>query len=90
VTSLPSLVGDAAVLFDPYDRADIASAIHRLWTDGQLRQELIARGRAKVGELDWQRCAARYRDLYRRVARRLPTEAQVGPSAAIRSGGTKA
>jgi len=70
VTSLPDLVGDGALLFDPLDHADIASAIHRIWTDDALRAELVRRGRQRVETLDWATCARRYRALYRAVAGR--------------------
>lgn len=70
VTSLPDLVGDAAVMFDPRDPDDIARAIHRIWTDDGLRQTLVARGATRVSALDWPDCAAKYRDYYRAIARR--------------------
>jgi glycosyltransferase involved in cell wall biosynthesis len=68
VTSLPELVGDAAVLFDPYDPADIASAIERLWTDPAFAADLVKRGRARVVRFDWHRTALTMRAHYRNVA----------------------
>lgn len=70
VTSLPDVVGDAAVLFDPRDISDMADAIHRAWADDALRAELTRRGRYRVEDLDWPRCARRFRDAYRAAAGR--------------------
>lgn len=48
-TSLPEVGGDAALYFDPEDHADMAQALARLWSDKALRDELVRRGRARVG-----------------------------------------
>ena len=68
VTSIPDLVGDAAVMFDPEDVRDIAQAIERLWTDAHLRRQLAVRGLSRVEGLDWDNAAHTYRALYRLVA----------------------
>jgi glycosyltransferase involved in cell wall biosynthesis len=48
VTSLPEVAGDAALLFDPYDVAQITAAIERLEREPALESSLIARGRQRV------------------------------------------
>lgn len=68
VTSLPDLVGDAALLFDPTQPQEIAEAIRQLWTDEHLRQKLIIRGRNRVSQFDWKHIACIYRAIYRRMA----------------------
>jgi glycosyltransferase involved in cell wall biosynthesis len=68
VTSLPDLVGDAALLFDPTDVDAIAAAIAILWTDSERASELAARGRARVAALSWPDTARQLRAHYRRVA----------------------
>ena len=68
VTSLPELVGQAALLFDPLDPGDIAEAIWRVWMDGALRDSLVRRGRERVRVLNWLDTARIYRDLYRAIA----------------------
>jgi glycosyltransferase involved in cell wall biosynthesis len=70
VTSLPELVRDAAIVFDPFEANAIASAVERLWTDDQLRARLVERGRARAAQFDWNRTARLMRAHYRRVARR--------------------
>lgn len=69
-TSLPALVGDAAIVFDPESVEAIASAIERLWTDEGLRAQLAERGRSRVAEFDWDRTARTMRAHYRRLAGR--------------------
>lgn len=45
---LPAEVGDAGLLFDPYDVADMAEKIYEIWTDENLRLKLIAKGTTKA------------------------------------------
>ena len=66
VSSLPEVVGDAALMIDPYEPAAIADAMHRVLTDAALRASCQRRGpgpraRVLVGALD----RARARDLRR-------------------------
>lgn len=70
VTSLPALVGDAAIVFDPTSVEAIAAAIEQLWTDDGLRALLVERGRARVAEFDWGRTARTLRAHYRQLAGR--------------------
>jgi glycosyltransferase involved in cell wall biosynthesis len=65
VTSLPELVGDAAILFDPLVETEIADAIWRLWDDEAERRTLSHRGLRRAVALDWRTTASEYIDLYR-------------------------
>jgi len=47
-TSLPEVVGGAAVLFDPNDYCDVAGALLKVWNDDTLRAKLISRGRLRA------------------------------------------
>ncbi len=57
VSSLPELVGDAAVLVDPNDVEAIADGLHRLLCDQALHDRLRAAGLARAAEFDWTRTA---------------------------------
>lgn len=57
--SLPEVAADAALLFDPTDATDIARTMEQLLTDATLRERLVARGRQRANEFDWDRCTAR-------------------------------
>jgi glycosyltransferase involved in cell wall biosynthesis len=56
-SSLPEVAGDAALLVNPLDVAQIADGIQRLVTDAALRSALIARGRAHAATFTWRRAA---------------------------------
>lgn len=70
VSSLPEVVGDAAVLVDPYEPASIAEGIRRVLSDETLRADLKARGLARAREFSWQRSVRRIREIYAEVAQR--------------------
>jgi glycosyltransferase involved in cell wall biosynthesis len=54
VSSIPEVVGDAALLFDPRSPADIAGQLERLLHDAPLRQELVERGRQRAQQFSWE------------------------------------
>jgi glycosyltransferase involved in cell wall biosynthesis len=57
LSSMPEVVGDAAVLVDPYDVQSIADGIHRAVSDEPLRQVLIERGRLRAQTFSWRHAA---------------------------------
>jgi glycosyltransferase involved in cell wall biosynthesis len=67
VTSLPSLLAGAGVVFDPRDVEEMAAAIERVWTDEDLRGRLASDGPARAAQFDWDRTARLFRAHYRRV-----------------------
>jgi glycosyltransferase involved in cell wall biosynthesis len=68
VSSLPEVVGDAALLIDPMDPAAIARAMARVLGDPRLREDLVRRGRERVKAFSWARSVARIREVYAEVA----------------------
>jgi glycosyltransferase involved in cell wall biosynthesis len=66
--SLPEVVGDAALLIDPFDVIGLAAAMRRLWQEPALREEMVGRGRARAGQFSWRRAAEETLDVYRRAA----------------------
>jgi glycosyltransferase involved in cell wall biosynthesis len=69
VASLPEVVGDAAVMVDPYDTDALATAIARVVESPDLRQELSERGMKRAGLFSWEKTARQtvkvYEDVYR-------------------------
>ncbi len=63
--SLPEVVGDAGLLVDPTDVAQIAAAIDRLFADDGLAAELAERGLARARHFSWERTAAALRAIVR-------------------------
>jgi len=57
VSSIPEVVGGAALLFDPYNVNEIASAICRMITDEQLRKQLAQRGFGRIKKYSWKNSA---------------------------------
>ena len=57
-SSIPEVVGDAGLLFDPLDVPAITDALIRVLTDEPLRQRLIAAGLARAPEFTWERATA--------------------------------
>jgi glycosyltransferase involved in cell wall biosynthesis len=56
-TSIPEVVGEAALLFDPRNPDSIAEAMRRLLSDTTLRQSLIARGHEQATVFSWEKAA---------------------------------
>jgi glycosyltransferase involved in cell wall biosynthesis len=56
-SSLPEVVGDAAVLVDPQSVDEIADGLARVLESETLRAELTARGRARARHFSWERSA---------------------------------
>jgi glycosyltransferase involved in cell wall biosynthesis len=73
-TGLPDVVGDAGLLFDPDDLAEMAGQLQRLWTDAELRESLRERGRQRAAEFSIDHTARLFRAHYRQVGDRALTE----------------
>jgi glycosyltransferase involved in cell wall biosynthesis len=67
VSSLPEVVGDAALLVDPYDPESIAEGMRRVLTDADLRATLRARGLAQVQQYSWQQSIEQVHRIYNEV-----------------------
>jgi hypothetical protein len=55
--SIPEVVGDAALLFDPRQPDSMATVCSQLLADDGLRQTLITRGRERATRFSWERAA---------------------------------
>jgi glycosyltransferase involved in cell wall biosynthesis len=67
VSSLPEVVGDAALLVDPYDPDSIADGCRQVLTDAQLRATLCARGRAQAEKYSWRQSIEQVHQIYMEV-----------------------
>lgn len=68
-SSLPEVVGDAALRVPPLDVAAWADAIEALWHSPERRADLARRGPAQAARFSWARAAAETLAIYRRVGR---------------------
>lgn len=64
-TSLPEVVGDAAITVDPSDEDALCDAMLRVLSDADLRDGLRAKGLRRAQDFSWTRCADRTVELYR-------------------------
>jgi len=67
VSSLPEVVGEGAILVDPYDPRSIAEGMRAALTDGELRDRLREKGLARAREFSWERSVACVRQVYEEV-----------------------
>jgi glycosyltransferase involved in cell wall biosynthesis len=70
ISSLPEVVGEAAVLVDPYDVASIVDGIRRVLTDPDLATDLRKKGLLRAREFSWERSVSRTHDIYTVVGQR--------------------
>ena len=70
-TSLPEVVGDAALTVDPFDVDAIAGAIRKLVDDSALRGELSVKGQERANEFNWRETARKTLAVYKEVAQSL-------------------
>lgn len=60
VSSLPEVVGDAALLVNPMDYEEVAAAMEKLSLDTELQKELIEKGSKNVGRFSWDNIIKQY------------------------------
>jgi len=56
-SSLPEVVGDAALMVSPYNVEQLAETMATVLTNPQIREDLIAKGREQVRKFNWYRVA---------------------------------
>jgi glycosyltransferase involved in cell wall biosynthesis len=71
-SSLPEVVGRAAVLVNPENVFEIMRALHRALTDEALRQRLKERGYQQVAKFSWEASVRRILEAYGEVCGKLP------------------
>jgi glycosyltransferase involved in cell wall biosynthesis len=74
VSSLPEVVGKAAVLVNPENVFEIMRALHRVLTDQALRDRMKERGYQQAAKFSWEVSVRRILDAYRRVAGSGPAQ----------------
>ncbi|HZS99703.1 MAG TPA: glycosyltransferase family 1 protein [Terriglobales bacterium] len=68
MSSLPEVVGNAAVLVNPENVFEIMRATHRVLVDSTLREKLKVRGYERAKHFSWDESARRILKVYREVA----------------------
>ena len=77
ISSLPEVVGDGALLVDPYNEDDIAQGIARLLDDQDLRARLVERGLERAASYSWARSVRQIHAGYlKALGRTVPATAE--------------
>jgi glycosyltransferase involved in cell wall biosynthesis len=69
-SSIPEVVGDAAVLVDPQDMPTLAASIHAVLANRDLREGLRQRGLARATQFSWGRTARAVLSILAKAAER--------------------
>lgn len=76
-SSIPEVVGEAGIYFDPHDVESIRHALETIMASESVRDLLRERGQQQVLKFSWDRCAAEtaqiYRSLVGAASRQLPS-----------------
>lgn len=64
-SSLPEVVGDAALTVDPHDVSGLADAIYKILSSVKLRRDLVRKGFLNVKHFSWKRCAKETLKVYK-------------------------
>jgi len=67
LSSIPEVVGDAAILIDPYNTAEIAQAIASVLKNEGLRDSLRTSGLVRSKLFNWEKTARETHSLYLEV-----------------------
>jgi glycosyltransferase involved in cell wall biosynthesis len=66
-TSLPEVIGDAGVMFDPTSPGAMAQAIAQVWSNPDCRNDLRQRGLERTRLFSWTEMARKTYDVYRKT-----------------------
>jgi len=67
ITSLPEIAGNAAILVDPYNHAEIGNAIQQLVTQPELVERLKLLGLQNVKRFNWENTVAETLKVYQSI-----------------------
>jgi len=70
-SSLPEVVGDAALTVDPLDVTELAEAMRRAIEDESLRSSLVQRGLVRAAQFTWSKAAEELLKVYLHVTKGL-------------------
>ena len=64
-SSLPEVVGDAAIMIDPNDQSALKDAMYKLYSDKEFRQQLSEKGIERSKLFSWKKCADQTLEAYK-------------------------
>ncbi|MBI5077013.1 glycosyltransferase family 4 protein [Candidatus Falkowbacteria bacterium] len=66
-TSMPEVLGDSALFFNPSDCAEMADKIFQVLTDKELKQNIIEKGLKNAKRFNWRLCAEQTLEIYNAI-----------------------
>jgi glycosyltransferase involved in cell wall biosynthesis len=79
VSSLPEVVGNAAVLVNPENVFEIMRALHRVLLDQVLRERMKERSYVQAGKFSWEKSVRRILEVYRQVGGTAGSDEEPSP-----------
>ncbi len=67
-SSLPEIASDSAIMIDPYNVEDIASAMAKILTDEKLCSLMVEQGFERVKKFTWEKCAREMLDIFKELS----------------------
>jgi glycosyltransferase involved in cell wall biosynthesis len=65
--SIPEVMGDGGILFDPHSVEELSVALERVLNDTDFQRQLVQRGSQNVARFSWERCAEETFQIYKDV-----------------------
>ena len=66
-SSLPEVVGDAAITFDPENEIELKDKMELLINSKNLRKNLINNGKKRIEKFSWRNCANKNYEVYAKI-----------------------
>lgn len=66
-TSITEVIGNAGLLFNPYDESELAEQVGSVLRDSNLRSELILKGIERAKQFTWKNCSEKTLKIYKEV-----------------------
>jgi len=70
-SSMPEVAGDAALLIDPFNPAEITDAMRQILDDKELKSDLIKKGLIRAAAFSWKAMAQNVLEIYRQMGQNL-------------------
>jgi len=71
ISSMPEVVRNAGVYFNPHDIEDMRKAIERVVSSEDLKNQLVTLGYENVKNFSWNKCASETLEIYRKLTGKL-------------------
>ncbi len=80
ISSLPEIVGDAALLIDPHNTGELSAAIMRILQDKSLQEDLRQKGYERVKQYTWPVSARKMLSIYQKLYDGVTDFTEIGGS----------